>query len=149
MSDALLDWPELLARLERDLVSEDSMRDEEAWLVASRRIHAYARKVGRWDVRVPQEELDEIAQDLLVKLLSHDFVRQLQDVKSPQNYLFAAIRNAARDLTRRERRRADRESLVEKELYRIPSELADADPNNLTESASRRLEDALQWLDDS
>jgi RNA polymerase sigma factor (sigma-70 family) len=149
MPDALLDWPELLARLERDLVSDDSMRDEEAWLAATRRVHAYARKVGRWDVRVPQEELDEIAQDLLLKLLSVDFVRQLREVKSAQNYLFAVIRNAAHDRARRERRQGDREAIVEKEVYRLPSELARPDPNDPDESAGYRLEDALKQLGDS
>lgn len=93
-------WDRLLAQLEHERAQRrrgapPTRADEEAWEELSRRI----RRLGR--LFVTREDLDDLAQNVLIKLQSPDVLRRLRAARAPSGYLAVMVRHAAIDLIRR------------------------------------------------
>lgn len=101
-------WADLLARLESDLESRPeagpgAAKDEPAWGELLRRVRYYAHAVLQSRVDISVEDREDIAQGVLLKLQSRQALRRVRLSRSPPGYVVAMIRNAANDLSRRER----------------------------------------------
>jgi RNA polymerase sigma factor (sigma-70 family) len=94
------DWDWLLAQLENERAqtrrgAPSTLADEDAWEELSQRI----RRLGR--LFVGREDLDDLAQNVLIKLQSPDVLRRLRSARAPSGYLAVMVRHAAIDFIRR------------------------------------------------
>lgn len=105
-----------------------------------------AQKVGKWDASLSQDEIDDIAQDLLVKLQRPEVLAKVAAARSPQNYLFAIVRHQARDIARREQRILSRRENIEREIYQ--AEETDLPDQGASESVYLRTAMDLLGVDD-
>jgi len=98
-----LKWPQLLDRLERDLERRSSTggtRDDQAWEEMRDRLYRCAMMVNA-RLRLSREELEEVVQDILLRLQSPDALRRLRLAGSQEGYLFVVVRNHVFDVGRR------------------------------------------------
>jgi RNA polymerase sigma factor (sigma-70 family) len=100
------DWNTLLPRLERDLraraTADQSQRDDDAWVVAASLLRTYSRILLR--ATLAQEGVDDIVQEVLLKLQSLQTLQRLRIAGSPAGYIAVMFRNAATDVVRRRQR---------------------------------------------
>jgi RNA polymerase sigma-70 factor (ECF subfamily) len=102
------DWNTLLPRLERDLraraTADQSQRDDDAWVVAASLLRTYSHILLRAYSTLAQEGIDDIVQDVLLKLQSLQTLQRLRIAGSPAGYIAVMLRNAATDVVRRRQR---------------------------------------------
>jgi RNA polymerase sigma factor (sigma-70 family) len=94
------EWHQLLTTLEQALGPQaegapPSAAGERAWKTLRRQTEEAAR------LYVSRDDLDDVVQNVLVKLLSPDARRRLRAARAPARYLTVMVRNAATDLIRR------------------------------------------------
>jgi len=97
MSD---DWDRLLAELaseraRRRAAGASTPASDEAWEELGRRV----RGIGRFFVT--RDDLDDLVQEVLMKLQSPGVLRRLRAARAPAGYLAVMVRHAATDLIRR------------------------------------------------
>lgn len=106
-------WSVLVSRLEADLraraAADPSRRDDEAWEAAARFLREYGQALSRTYPDLQQHEIDDLAQDVLLKLQSLRTLQRLKAAGSPAGYLAVMLRNAATDLLRQRQRRIEQE----------------------------------------
>ena len=95
------DWEGLLEQLEEERAQRQrgaspTPAGEQAWEELQRRIQRVAR------IFTTREDLDDLVQNILVKLQSPEALRRLRAARSPSGYLTVMVRNAAIDLIRRQ-----------------------------------------------
>lgn len=109
--NAPLPWPELIPRLEIDLRSRrlgTGETDDAAWYAAERLLREHARMLLRRDIMRRRQDIEEVVQNVLVKLQSPETLRRLSIAKSPTGYVAVMMRNALLDILRRNRRESER-----------------------------------------
>ncbi len=94
------EWDQLLGELERELTSRhrgasSTRAGERAW----KELRQLIERTGR--LYVTREDLDDLVQNVLLKLQSAGALRRLRAARAPKGYLTVVIRNAATDLIRR------------------------------------------------
>ena len=118
-------WTELLARLQFDLQSRSTDPgapiDEEAWDTITQFLSYRARVLTFSFSGLHTEDVQDLVQNVLLKLQSVDTMRRLHAARSVEGYLFVMLRNAANDLVRRRQ--------IEKVIFRS---LEDAVPEEQT-----------------
>ncbi len=100
-----LNWTELLARLEFDLQSRaadpETAIDEEAWDTITEFVSYRARVLTFSFSSLQTADVQDLVQNVLLKLQSLETMRRLHAARSIEGYLFVMLRNAANDLARR------------------------------------------------
>ena len=98
-------WTELLARLEFDLQSRatdpKAPIDEEAWDTITHFLSSRARVLTFSFSNLQTADVQDLAQNVLLKLQSVETMRRLHAARSVEGYLFVMLKNAAHDLVRR------------------------------------------------
>jgi RNA polymerase sigma factor (sigma-70 family) len=112
-------WYQLIPRLEEDIrtrkgTSESS--DPSAWVEVSRLLLIQARTLRRSYPLLSLEDIDDILQNILLKLQSRDMMRRLRVAGSAAGYVAVIMRNAAIDLIRSRTRTVELTSSLEKQL---------------------------------
>lgn len=106
-----LSWADLVPRLERDLRSRKDLTgttDEAAWYEAAHLLRLHARMISRSHVIVRAQDIEDVVQDVLVKLQSLETMRRLRAAGSPSGYIAVMMRNALLDTLRRNVRERER-----------------------------------------
>ena len=101
-------WADLIPKLEAELRERENevaapREHEDVWLVAERIL----RKQGyllRRSHSLPEEDIEDTIQEVLVKLQSLATIRKIKASGSPSGYIAVMIRNAATDVIRRKKR---------------------------------------------
>jgi RNA polymerase sigma factor (sigma-70 family) len=98
------DWSRLIARLERE--SEErrwahvlGSRQDNPWVEARLRLYEIARTM------FPPAEVEDVVQNVLVRLQSRSVLRRLKASRSPRAYVTVMMRNSLIDAVRRAKRR--------------------------------------------
>jgi RNA polymerase sigma factor (sigma-70 family) len=134
-------WAGLVSRLEADLraraAGDASRRDDEAWESAARFLREYGRALSRTHPDLQQHDIDDLAQDVLLKLQSLRTLQRLKAAGSPAGYLAVMLRNAATDLLRQRQRRIEQA---------VSDELPAPDTSEAETAVSNRLRKALHSL---
>jgi RNA polymerase sigma factor (sigma-70 family) len=143
-------WKELVPRLEADLWASQQFpgswrRDDEAWEHASQLLRARAPSVlFKYVAYIRPEDVEDVVQNVLVKLQSLNTIRRMKAARSVEGYVSVVLRNAAIDLSRRQR--SEREGLREREqdlpIEQIPS-------HEMTTEDALGLAEALNYLSDA
>ena len=98
-------WTELLARLEFDLqaraTNPNTSIDEEAWDTIAEFLSYRARVLTFSFSSLQTADVQDLVQNVLLKLQSLETMRRLHAARSVEGYLFVMLRNAANDLVRR------------------------------------------------
>lgn len=102
-------WEALVPRLEADLQARElpqltSLLDDDAWETAVQLLRSCARVLMFSHSGLRQEDVDDIVQNVLVKLQSTVTMRRLRAAGSAEGYIVVMLRNAANDLVRRSQR---------------------------------------------
>ena len=110
-----ISWQDLLTRLEFELEKRlqdpgHAEADHQAWEESYNRIRHYSEAVLRTRADVEENDLDDIVQEMLLKLQNVEMIRRLRLSRSPVGYLIVTIRNVANDRARH--RRMERDSLA-------------------------------------
>jgi RNA polymerase sigma factor (sigma-70 family) len=143
MSSPSSNWPELILRLEADVLARRNRpgcTDEGAWYAAHHLLRAQARMLLRLHPVLTEEDLDDVAQSVLIKLQSPETMRRLGIAGSPGGYIAVMMRNACLDIIRRKKRDRDRF---------VPSEdehLFEWHPQQTYSDRNQRLEKLLDKL---
>lgn len=106
-----LSWADLIPRLEMDLLSREDRTgttDEAAWYAAARLLRLQAKMISRSYSIVRGQDLEDIVQDVLLKLQSPGTLRRLRAAGSPAGYVVVMMRNAVLDALRRDLRERER-----------------------------------------
>lgn len=104
-------WADLIPRLEMDLLSRTDRTgatDEAAWYAAARLLRDHAKMISRSYSIVRSQDLEDVVQDVLVKLQSPETMRRLRAAGSPAGYIAVMMRNALLDALRRNVRERER-----------------------------------------
>jgi RNA polymerase sigma factor (sigma-70 family) len=139
-------WAELIERLEADLLARQGnpgLVDEKAWKMAADMLHRRGRVL--WArLNLNPAELEDVIQDVLLKLQSLATMQRVRSAGSPEGYLVVMMRNAVRDRLRRQI--IERDLLIdmpEGEIAAVEAERA-AQPSD----EIQRLKRVLKSLDD-
>lgn len=102
-------WAVLVPRLEADLQAREppqftSHLDDVAWETAAQLLRSRARVLMFSHSGLRQEDVEDIVQNVLVKLQSIVTMRRLRAAGSAEGYIVVMLRNAANDLVRRRQR---------------------------------------------
>ncbi len=108
-------WDELVTRLELELEQRTKFparlgTDDPAWEEAYRRIRYYSQLLLRTRTDLEKGTIEDVAQEVLLKLQRPEVLRRLRLLRSPTGYLMVMIRNVANDRIRRNK--LERESLA-------------------------------------
>ena len=140
-------WTELLARLQFDLQSRatdpGAVIDEEAWNTMTHFLSSRARVLTFSFSGLQTADVQDLVQNVLLKLQSLETMRRLHAARSVEGYLFVMLRNAANDLVRRRQ--------IEKVIFRsledaVPEEQAVEHASVQTAENASVLGDALESL---
>lgn len=105
-----LRWEELIPRLEKDLrAARGSLghiqRDDEAWDTVAQWLRERAKVfLLKYPNFLYQEDIEDIVQNVLVKLQSPYTMRRLRAARSVEGYIIVILRNTVIDLVRRRQR---------------------------------------------
>jgi RNA polymerase sigma factor (sigma-70 family) len=140
-------WDDLIARLESDICARSkstvaSDTDERAWEEARSLIRSYAHVLGALRIGIRPEDVEDIVQDVLLKLHSLDSLRRLRLAGSPSGYIVVMVRNAAYDLVRAQ----VRESTFLRQLAREPSASSSEEATSPADGVTLRLQQEMQLL---
>lgn len=99
-------WDDLVSRLEDDLrarESDDPLRslDDEAWEIAGQLLRSRARVVAHSYSGLQPADVEDLVQNVLLKMQTAVTIRRLLAARSSEGYVFVMLRNAANDLVRR------------------------------------------------
>lgn len=134
------EWATLLEALEDDLLGRGggaAPGDERAW----RELRREVERAGR--LYASRDDLDDVVQNVLVKLQSPDALRRLRAARAPAGYLVVMVRNASTDVIRRRVAQLDAAAI---ETPVVAAEGAAAAFDRLERAAA--LRDALARLSD-
>jgi RNA polymerase sigma factor (sigma-70 family) len=140
-------WTELLPRLEFDLLSRANNPraavDEEAWDTITQFLSSRARVLTFSFSGLQTADVQDLVQNVLLKLQSLETMRRLHAARSVEGYLFVMLRNAANDLVRRRR--------IERVIFRsledtVPEEQVVEHASVQTAENASVLGDALESL---
>ena len=96
-------WPDLLKRIEDDLErrsdTDVATLDPEAWAELTRRVRVYAGRYGY--MTGLGGEIDDVVQDVLLRLQSLTTLRRIKAARSISGYLITLIRRGMIDAYRR------------------------------------------------
>ncbi|HET7234194.1 MAG TPA: sigma-70 family RNA polymerase sigma factor [Longimicrobium sp.] len=102
MSSGSSEWEQWLESIEHDLRRGAAARDNASWQPLSERVSALASSMllheDVWTL-----DADDLAQDILLRLLSVSTLRRVRASRSPEGYVVVMIRNRIRDEYRRGR----------------------------------------------
>jgi RNA polymerase sigma factor (sigma-70 family) len=100
MSSGSPEWEQWLGSIEHDLRRGADVRDNASWQPLSKRVSALASSMllheDVWTL-----DADDLAQDILLRLLSVSTLRRVRASRSPEGYVVVMIRNRIRDEFRR------------------------------------------------
>ena len=134
-------WAGLVNRLEADLQAradgDPSRRDDDAWETAARLLRAYGQVLNRTHPDLHKDEVEDLVQDLLLKLQSPRTLQRLKAAGSPAGYVAVMLRNAATDLLRQRQRRIE---------LALSEELPAPETSEAQTGVSERLRKALLSL---
>ena len=115
-----LPWPDLLRRLHADLEARSRphgpVRDEEAWHELRIRVRKHAEQALSRRQNIPDLDIDDIVQSVLLKLQSSQSLDRLRAAKFHVGYLIVMVRNAANDLTRRRTLESESVTILERAI---------------------------------
>ena len=140
-------WTELLPRLEFDLLSRANNPwaavDEEAWDTITQFLSSRARVLTFSFSGLQTADVQDLVQNVLLKLQSLETMRRLHAARSVEGYLFVMLRNAANDLVRRRQ--------IERVIFRsledtVPEEQVVEHASVQTAENASVLGDALESL---
>lgn len=99
-------WDDLVSRLENDLRARESdsqskSTDDEAWEIAGLLLRSRARVLVYSHSGLQPADLEDLVQNVLLKLQTALTIRRLLAARSAEGYIFVMLRNAANDLVRR------------------------------------------------
>lgn len=99
-------WEGLVPRLEADLQAREpppdaSLLDDDAWETAAQLLRSRARILTLTHSGLQAQDVEDIVQNVLVKLQSPVTIRRLRAARSAEGYTVVMLRNAANDLVRR------------------------------------------------
>jgi RNA polymerase sigma-70 factor (ECF subfamily) len=118
-------WNHLVPRLEADLLARASgnmsAKDDDAWEDAASLIRFQARILAR-SRSLDRDSIDEIVQEVLLKLQSPKTLLRLKRAGSTTGYVTVIIRNAAIDRVRRQQKGAAEEVLLTEDFPMIKFE---------------------------
>jgi RNA polymerase sigma factor (sigma-70 family) len=138
-------WTQLVPRLEADLRARASgnvaERDDDAWAAATSLIRWHGRVLARSHA-LDWAAIDDIVQEVLLKLQSPQTLLRLKRAGSAAGYVAVVIRNAATDHVRRQRKILDLEGILAEDLRTATDEGADSPQREQT----GKLHIALQSL---
>jgi len=138
-------WTQLVPRLEADLRARASgnvgERDDDAWATAAFLIRRNGRVLAR-SYGLDWAAIDDIVQEVLLKLQSQQTLSRLRRAGSAAGYVAVVVRNAATDHIRRLRRNLDLEEILAENLFIAAKEGEDSPRSDQT----ARLHIALQSL---
>ena len=104
-------WAVLISRLEADLraraAGDASRRDDAAWETAARFLREYGQSLSRTFPDLQKHEVDDLVQDVLLKLQSLRTLKRLKAAGSPAGYIAVMLRNAATDFLRQRQQRIE------------------------------------------
>jgi RNA polymerase sigma factor (sigma-70 family) len=141
-------WAELIDRLEADLLvrqGNPGVTDEKAWGMAADLLHRRGRLLMT-RLNLNSAEMEDAAQEVLLKLQSLATMQRVRAAGSPEGYLVVMIRNAAMDRLRLRRRTIERDLLIN-----MPeNEIVSAEPETATPQSDEtlRLKRVLRSLGD-
>lgn len=143
-------WTELIARLEFDLQVRLSLpastTDEEAWRTIAELLWSRARVLSSSHSGLQPADVQDLVQNVLLKLQSMTTMRRVRAARSIEGYLVVMLRNAANDLVRRRQferglfRPFEEEEAPESRTVASPKHVKDAEDVSV-------LADALESLD--
>ncbi|HEY3130682.1 MAG TPA: sigma-70 family RNA polymerase sigma factor [Acidobacteriota bacterium] len=141
------DWAAIIPRLEADLrLREQSagqvVSDEAAWQLTEHTLRAHGQVLLRTYPVFREEDVEDIVQELLIKLQSLETMRRVRAAGSPAGYIAVTMRNAAFDLLRRRQRESEVfRSFAEEALLRSRREAVnpEADRSSALRQSLRRL----------
>jgi RNA polymerase sigma factor (sigma-70 family) len=140
-------WTELLPRLEFDLLSRANNPraavDEDAWDTITQFLSSRARVLTFSFSGLQTADVQDLVQNVLLKLQSLETMRRLHAARSVEGYLFVMLRNAANDLVRRRQ--------IERVIFRsledtVPEEQVVEHASVQTAENASVLGDALESL---
>ena len=98
-------WTELIARLEFDLQArideQTATTDEEAWQTMAAVLWSRARILTFSHSQLQSADVQDLVQNVLLKLQSMTTMRRVRAARSIEGYLVVMLRNSANDLIRR------------------------------------------------
>lgn len=103
-------WAELIPRLEKDLRSRKhggADTDEAAWHSAEQLLRDHAKMLGRAYPMVSKQDLEDVVQNVLVKLQSTETLARVRISGSPVGYMVVTVRNTILDLLRHNRKESE------------------------------------------
>jgi RNA polymerase sigma factor (sigma-70 family) len=123
------EWKELVPRLEADLLARghsayERSFDDAAWSSAERLLRLYGRALRGTDSIVSFEDVDDIVQDVLLKLQSRQTMHRLRAAGSPAGYVAVMMRNAIIDFVRHRKREVPLAEPVEAETTKNAIEVS-------------------------
>jgi RNA polymerase sigma-70 factor, ECF subfamily len=141
-------WSDLVPRLQADLRARTSKastlaQDGDAWVAAERMLRTHGQVLLSTHPSLSVEDVEDIVQDIFLKLQSQHVMRRLSLAGSAAGYITVMMRNAAIDLIRSRRR------IVEyPDSFEDQAAIERADPNSGSEKIERAssLWPALQHL---
>jgi RNA polymerase sigma factor (sigma-70 family) len=138
-------WTSLLRRLEHDLqarkAGDPSGLDDSAWRAASIAVRRSAMIMSS-RAHLSSDEIDEIIQEVLIKLQTPATLRRLRLAGSPAGYLAVMIRHKIIDKARRRKREAFVELPLREDLLSVHGGARNASE----EEKMLRLREALTFL---
>jgi len=131
-------WTELLARLEFDLQSRatdpSAPVDEEAWDTVTQFLSFRARALTFSFSTLQTADVQDLVQNVLLKLQSMETMRRLHAARSVEGYVFVMLRNAATDLVRRRQ--------LERVIFRSLEEAVPDEEQAVQHASAQNTEDA-------
>src|ERR1051325_2981957 len=143
-------WTERIARLEFDLqtriANQTATTDEEAWRTMSEVLWSRARVLPFSHSGLQAADVQDLVQNVLLKLQSMTTMRRVRAARSIEGYLVVMLRNAANDVVRR--RQFERKLFRSFEEEEAPEDRTVSHPRYVkaAEDASV-LRDALESLE--
>ncbi len=148
-------WEPLLARLDADVARAEAdssgQRDEAAWKELRRRADYYAgafarTPFARMKTALSSWELDDVVQEVCIKLQRRAVLAQLRGARKPAGYLVSMLRSAAADHLRGGAHRV-RIFIDEKDFSRLDAEGRKS--AFLGDRVAEALAKAIHWQDES
>lgn len=142
-----MNWADLVERLELDLISRQVSgsggRDEDAWEMAKRLLRLQGRMLLVMYPAMHREDMDDVVQEMLLKLQSLETMRRLRLAGSPAGYVAVMMRNVVTDRLRKRFREQDRMEEFLENVALQPRVFAEELP---TDEKTARLRKALKNL---
>lgn len=138
---AAVAWSDLIERLDADLrrAAQGGTRDEAAWEDTESRARHLSQVVGR-HLGLTRDDVDDVSQEVMLRLQSAVTIRRLRLAAAPEGYLFVLAKNLAVDRARRNARERQGTHALE------AAHQSEPEPGATEQVTPRWLQDALRML---